>query len=77
MVVRAALQRREHGEVDLVLQVVHDLLPLLVFGAKALAVENEAGPDRKRTAVRNNSFSIQRVSKQAFENCPNASQREL
>lgn len=30
VVVRSALQRREDGEVDLVLQVVHDLLPLLV-----------------------------------------------
>lgn len=31
VVVRSALQRREDGEVDLVLEVVHDLLALLVF----------------------------------------------
>ena len=43
MVVRPALQRGEDGEVDLVLQVVHDLLPLLVHGADALTVEDEAG----------------------------------
>ena len=44
MVVRSALQGGEDGEVDLVLQVIHDLLALLVHGADALTVEDEAGP---------------------------------
>jgi len=44
VVVRAALQGGEDGEVDLVLQVIVDLLALLVHGAEALPVEDEAGP---------------------------------
>lgn len=44
MVVRSALQGGEDGEVDLVLEVVHDLFALLVHGANALTIEDEASP---------------------------------
>lgn len=50
MVVRSTLERGEDGEVDLVLEVVHDLLPLLVRRANTLTVEDEASPGQNRTS---------------------------
>lgn len=43
VVVRSALERREDGEVDLILQVVHDLATLLVHGADAFTEEDQSG----------------------------------
>lgn len=77
MVVRSALQRREDGEVDLVFKVVHDVLPLLVLGAEALAVENEAGPEQRRSGLRNNFAVSSNVSPKASDVCPIVPQREL
>lgn len=48
MVMRSALQGGEDREVDSVLEVVHDLLPLLVHGANTLSVEDEASPGQNR-----------------------------
>lgn len=77
VVVRSALQRREHGEVDLVFKVVHDLLPLLVFGAKALAIENEAGPEQRRSGLRNNFSVSSNESRKASVIRPFVPQQEL
>ncbi|TNN66393.1 hypothetical protein EYF80_023432 [Liparis tanakae] len=44
----SALQGGEHREVDLVLKVVQDLLPLLVHRANSLTIENESGPEQNR-----------------------------
>lgn len=41
VVVRPPLERREDCEVDLVLQVVHDLATFLVHGADALTEEDQ------------------------------------
>lgn len=43
VVVRSPLERREDGEVDPVLQVVHDLATFLVHGADALTEEDQTG----------------------------------
>ena len=48
MVVRSALQSREHGRVDPALQVVHDLLTLLIHRADAATEEDEARPVQHR-----------------------------
>lgn len=77
VVVRSALQRREDGEVDLVFKVVHDVLPLLVLGAEALAVENEAGPEQRRSGLRNNFAVSSNESPKASDVCPLVPQREL
>lgn len=42
------LQGGEDGEVDFVLKVVHDILPLLVHGANTLTIEDEASPEQDR-----------------------------
>lgn len=63
VVVRSSLERREDGEVDLVLQVVHDLATFLVHRADALTEEDQAGSApggqrrRKATHLRT-SFSF-------------------
>lgn len=45
---RSTLQRGKHREVDPVLKVVHDLLPLLVHWANTFTVEDEASPEQNR-----------------------------
>ncbi len=44
VIVRAALKRREHSEVDLLLQIVHDLFALLIHRASALTIEDKPRP---------------------------------
>lgn len=58
VVVRSSLERREDGEVDLVLQVVHDLATFLVHGADALTEEDQAGSAPRCTkTVTNDIFA--------------------
>lgn len=63
---RSTLQRGKHREVDPVLKVVHDLLPLLVHWANTFTVEDEASPEQNRFSFSSQSSLFFSSSSKSF-----------